>query len=163
MPDVYILGDAATLLWGKVAPSLGSELQFIALSGVSMMGVILPMEARNRFGKGISLTFVTASWKCSSVMGWAELFEKANVMWIELLAPVARPARKSVRNSDWLMVPLCSLGLLDAAGGSDDEKFHSSSSLETAAGWGGGGVEVDAAPKAANGSAAGWDGGGLGC
>jgi hypothetical protein len=33
-------------------------------------------------------------------MGWAELFEKAKAKWIALLAPVARPARKSVRSID---------------------------------------------------------------
>lgn len=77
-------------------------------------------------------------------------------MSIELLEPT-RLARNSVRKFVSLTVDLCSLGLVGtsgvgASGGSDELKFHSSSSFETV-GFGGG--EVYEAPSAANGSDAG--------
>lgn len=62
------------------------------------------------------------------------------------------------------MVPLCSLGLFDTAGGKAEEKFHSSSSLAdaTVICWKDVGVEAEA--RAANGSADAWlAGGGFGC
>lgn len=58
---------------------------------------------------------------------------------MELLARVARFATNSVRRMRSLIVALCSVGLLGvgiASGGNEEEKFHSSSSLETAAGFG---------------------------
>lgn len=64
------------------------------------------------------------------------LFEKANTMLMELLTAVLRFARKSVLRPELLAIPLCSLGLAGTgcSVGSADEKFHSSSSLDTAAG-----------------------------
>ena len=71
-------------------------------------------------------------------------------MSIELLAP-ARLAKSSVRRFVSLAVHLCSLGLVGASGGSDELKFHSSSSFETLDF---GGVGVFENPSAANGSCA---------
>lgn len=67
-------------------------------------------------------------------------------MLMALLTAVLRFARKSVLKPELLAVPLCSLGLAGTdSAGSADEKFHSSSSLDTAAGWGAGGpVEKEA-------------------
>jgi hypothetical protein len=73
-------------------------------------------------------------------MGCAVLLEKANTMLIALLTAVLRFARKSVLTPELLAVPLYSVGLAgtDCSAGRAEEKFHSSSSLETAAGFGAG-------------------------
>lgn len=67
-------------------------------------------------------------------------------MLIALLTAVLRFARKSVLRLVLLAVPLNSVGLAGAcSAGRADEKFHSSSSLETAAGFGAGGLVVNEA------------------
>lgn len=74
------------------------------------------------------------------------LLEKAKIMLIALLTAVLRFARKSVLRLELPAVPLCSIGLAGACSvGRADEKFHSSSSLETAAGFGAGGLVVNEA------------------
>lgn len=74
------------------------------------------------------------------------LLEKAKTMLIALLTAVLRFARKSVLRLELPAVPLCSVGLAGVCSvGRADEKFHSSSSLETAAGFGAGGLVVNEA------------------
>lgn len=85
--------------------------------------------------KTIRLTFVTASCQCNSEICCAELLEKANTRFIELLVPVIRPASKSTFKLVLLTVILCSFGTLGAAsGGRADENDHSSSSFVVVAG-----------------------------
>ena len=104
---------------------------------------------------------MTASWKCSSLMGWATVFENAKTTFMALLVAEARVARKSMRTSSLLMVALCSLGLFGASGGSDDAKLHSSSSPPDTVGFGGGaaafgaGDDEEGIPREAKGSTAG--------
>jgi hypothetical protein len=87
-------------------------------------------------------------------MGCAVLLVKANAIFMDTPA-AGRAAMYSILRLVSLTVPLCSLGLLGASGGSDEEKFHSSSSLDTVGRGGGAGewLEVEnAAPRAAKGS-----------
>lgn len=88
------------------------------------------------------------------------LLEKAKTIVKALGALDVREATKSMRTVELLIVALWSLGLPGASGGSAEEKFHSSSSLETV-GAGGGGGWLDPGldtPRRAKGSLA--DGGG---
>ncbi len=94
--------------------------------------------------KGERLTFVTASWKWSSLMGEAVLLEKAKWMFRGLGPAGPRRASMSTRRFVLLTIILCSCGLLGVSAGSAEAKFHSSSSFETV-GFGGGAGEAAAA------------------
>lgn len=76
-------------------------------------------------------------------------------MLMALLDGGDRFARNSPRMLPSVIVVLCSLGLLLVSAGSDDEKFHSSSSDGCAAADAAAGLGVDVL-NTANGSDAGW-------
>lgn len=89
------------------------------------------------------------------------MLEKAKTRFRALGEAGVLEAMKSMRTLVLLTVALCSLGLLGASGGRAEEKFHSSSSLETV-GAGGCGLEVgfeETPPRRAKGSLAAAGGG----
>ncbi len=80
------------------------------------------------------LTFVTASWKCSSETCCAVLFVNANNKQRNASLLVFRLAIMSTLRLVLLTTALCSLGSCGAAsGGRAEEKLHSSSSCAAAA------------------------------
>lgn len=75
----------------------------------------------------IGFTFSTATWKCSSLIGWAVVLEKTAWMWICRGTLGTRRATKSIRSCE---LSTCTLFVEGRTllGGSEDAKFHSSSS-----------------------------------
>lgn len=148
VPDVDGLGHALALLGLQRPPRLRFQLQLVALPRI--VSTVCLCRWRGR-GVGVVLTFVTASWKCSSDTWRAVLFEKPNDRTIKGAALVVRFASMSILSVVLLTSALCSCG---TSGGSADEKFHSSSSFATAAGGTGVAGLGDSDASAANGSVA---------
>lgn len=88
---------------------------------------------------GTGGTFSTATWKCSSVIAWLVLLENEAKMLISR-DPCTRSAVKSMRSCEFsTWIPFFKGSAL--LGGSDDAKFHSSSSpVGFPAAWGGEGA-----------------------
>lgn len=82
---------------------------------------------------GRESTFSTATWKCSSFMGWLVMLEKDATMWICPGWVGWRRATNSIRSD---VLSTCSLFVegRPLLCGRDEVKFHSSSSGALAAG-----------------------------
>lgn len=173
--DGDLLRDALALLGREIAARLGLEFEFVALFFVLFSSLALPppqWDKKTMWMEGetvdefflpffLLLTFVTASWKWSSEMGCAVLFENENSMSMAGDDAVARLARNSVRMLPSVIVPRSSRGSCCCCCADDsgraEEKFHSSSSA--AAGCLPVLLLFDCDMKAANGSEAGGGGG----
>lgn len=98
----------------------------------------MPEEEADLFYMEEALTFVTANWKCRSLIGCGDVLEKENDNDNALSACGALTAFMSIRRRLLLTTAWWSRGV-DASGGSAEENDHSSSSFTTigaVAGWG---------------------------